>query len=405
MEKKIRVLFVDDEQSILDGLRRKLRSYRKDWRMIFASGGREALEIMKDEHFDIIVTDMRMPDIDGVKLLKEVKTLYPHMVRIILSGYSDMPTIFQVVNIAHQFLAKPTDTNEVASVIEQAYRIRTMLNNKDLINLASNMTSLPSIPTLLVELQRELQSSASSMRRVGEIISRDISMTAKIMKLVNSAFFGLPHPITDPVIAVNLLGLNTVVSLVLSVHIFSEFDIGEEKGFSLERIMEHSLGTAAYAQKIAGVCSTEKYVADFSFIAGMLHDVGKILFIGNVPEEYAAIIELSKKHDIPLIEAEQTASGATHAELGAYLLGLWGLPYPVIEALAYHHRPSVCIDRGFLPLTAVHVANAIETAFNNDCIDRIQEMVDMEYLEGIGMVDQLPKWVELCSTIARKGEK
>lgn len=212
-----RVLFVDDEPRILDGLRRMLRPMRHQWDMAFAGSGPDALDLLAREPFDAIVTDMRMPGMDGAQLLKEVIKRYPRMIRIALSGQTSSETMFQVSGMIHQYLSKPCDAKILKSALVNAWTVRDHLETVELRELISQIETLPSLPSLYQEIVESVQSNKSSSKEVGRIVSKDIGMTAKILKLVNSAFFGFPRHIANPVQAVVLLGLETIKNLILSI--------------------------------------------------------------------------------------------------------------------------------------------------------------------------------------------
>ena len=227
---KKRILFVDDEPKILEGLQRTLRSMRQEWEMQFAGSGQEALECLSKEPFDVVVSDMRMPGMDGAQLLKEVMRLYPQIARIILSGHSDQEIVLKSVRIAHQYLAKPCEAETLKSVVTRTCALRELLADDAVRRMVSNMDSIPSLPSLYAEIMEEIQSPNASIQRVGKIISKDMGMTTKILQLVNSAFFGLRRHVSSPSQAVSLLGLDTIRALVLSVHIFTHFDSQKASG-------------------------------------------------------------------------------------------------------------------------------------------------------------------------------
>lgn len=388
MKKKI--LFVDDELNVLDGLRRMLRSMRDEWVMGFAASGPEALEILERAPFDVVVSDMRMPGMDGAKLLSEVMRRYPEIIRIVLSGHSDEETILRSVGPAHQYLSKPCDAEVLKTTVGRACALRDLLNDDTLKRLVSRLDSLPSLPSLYVELMEELRSGKASMARIGEIISKDIGMTAKVLQLVNSAFFGLPRHVSSPTEAVVLLGIDTVKALVLSVHVFSQFEPAQLHTFSISELQRHSLATAARARSLTEVENLEPMLRDHAFMAGLLHDAGKLILAANLPDPYSEVIQRASAEKLPLHEAEHRVLGVSHAEVGASLLGIWGIPDPIVEAVAFHHQPVACPHRSFSPLTAVHVANALEHR-DSDRHEAGSEL-DLDYLNNLGLSERLDSW-------------
>ena len=276
MPDKKRVLFVDDEPKVLDGLRRMLHPMRHEWDMAFAGSGQEALDILAREPFDTIVTDIRMPGMDGAELLKEVTKRYPRIIRIALSGQTDRETMFRVSSIVHQYLSKPCNAETLKSALVSAWTVRDQLATDGLKELISQIDTLPSLSSLYNEIMEKVQSNKSSTKEVGQIISRDIGMTAKILKLVNSAFFGFPRRISNPVRAVVLLGLDTIKNLILSIHVFSQFDQIKLEALSLDALWDHSMAVGAFAKRIAMVESTDQKSADEAFLSsdGLRHRSG-----------------------------------------------------------------------------------------------------------------------------------
>ncbi len=385
------ILFVDDEPKVLNGLERMLRPMRNVWTMSFAESSQKALEILKDSHFDVVVTDIRMPVMNGLQLLSEVKRLYPDTVRIILSGESDRELTMKAVNVSHQFLNKPCDTEILKAAISRIGDLSTLLQKDSIKAMVSRVDSLPSLPSLYVEIMRELQSNDSSIRKIGDIISRDLAMTAKILQLVNSSYFSLPRHISSPEQAVFLLGLDTIKSLVLSIQVFSQFKLKNMPVDYLKRLWDHSMLTAASSKKIATQERQDQVVIDNSFMAGLLHDSGKLVMASCFSDRYAEVVSMAEGSRL-LTEKERELFDVTHAEAGAYLMGLWGLPYPIIEAIAFHHSPGRANTKQFTPLTAVYIANILEGQKAEYFTDRSQLAVDHEYMAAMQLKAAYPFW-------------
>lgn len=386
------VLFVDDEQMVLDGLRRMLRPMRKEWNMRFVKSGCNALELMEKECFDVIVSDMRMPEMDGVTLLNEVRSRHPEVIRLALSGHSDSEMLLESVKATHQFLSKPCDADMLKDTVDRALGLRALLKREDIGRVIARIESLPSLPTLYQEVMAQVASTDGSLAKVGEIISRDLGMTAKILQLVNSSFFGLSAHVSSPAQAASLLGLDTIRGLILTSKVFTQFDTAHSR-LDLEQLWSHSTQVGALAREIASGEVPDRKTQDQSFMAGMLHDLGKLVFACSFTEEYNRVLEENGGQEGALWQLEQEAFGCTHAEIGAYLMGIWGLPSTVVEALAYHHYPSHSSGAGFTPLAAVHVANVLLTWPDAE-EEALRGELGLPYLERLGCEVRLPHWVE-----------
>jgi HD-like signal output (HDOD) protein len=391
-----KVLFVDDEPMVLAGLQRTLRGLRQEWEMTFATSGAEALALLEHTPYDVVVSDMRMPDMTGADLLCEVMRRYPRTARLILSGFADRELSMQCAAAAHQFLTKPCDPDTLKTIINRTVELDCWLQNDSLQTLAARLTKLPSLPAVYFELIERLRDPEASLEDIGQIVSRDPAMTAKLLQLVNSAFFGMPREVGSAAEAVMLLGLETVKGLALWMHVFAEYQGATPSGFSLERLSTHCLSTGILARGIARLEHAPALVADEALTAGMLHDVGKLVLAANLPNEYAQVRQRAKAQQVPLIEAEREAFGACHAELGAYVLGLWGLPVAIVEAVAFHHRPGASSLTQFSPLTAVHVANVLDYQFLDQEADATPSL-DLAYLARLGLQGRIEAWQDHAS--------
>ncbi len=393
------ILFVDDEPNILSGLKRMFRPMRKTMKFRFAQSVPEALEVMAAEQIDVVVSDMRMPGMDGAALLTTVKNQYPHAIRIMLTGQADDESIMRTIGVTHQLLTKPTDPDVFKQVISRASALQDLMTDEKLKQLVSGIDSLPSLPETYARLQQTMQNPDCSLADVAKIIEQDLAMSAKILQLVNSAFFGLYKHINSPTRAVNLLGMDTIKALVLGVGVFSEIKSGPSKIFSISALWSHSMATAAFAKKIAGEVSEDQEMIDHCFIAGLLHDVGKLLLFSRLPEQYEQAVVMAGETDCTLDEAELRIFGTGHGEIGGYLIGLWGLPGPVVEAITFHHRIDTYPELSLCPALIVHVADYIYFRLNPDkCIGPPPEL-NQQAIERTTIQDHIEDWVELCRKI------
>ncbi|MBW2096202.1 MAG: HDOD domain-containing protein [Deltaproteobacteria bacterium] len=395
---KRKILFVDDEPNILQGLRRMLRGMRNEWHMVFAESGEEAMRILEGDPFEVVVTDMRMPGMHGAELLKKIQKKFPEIVRIVLSGHSDQELILKSVRTAHQYLSKPCDADTLKNTVARACALRELLKDGTLKQVVSNIDTLPSLPKLYQEIMAELQSEDASMDKVAKIISGDVGMSAKILQMVNSAFFALPRHIENIAQAVNLLGLETIKALVLSAQIFRQFETKGVPESFLEKLWGHCMGTATFARTIAREENLSREAVDDAFLAGMLHDVGKLVLSTGLPEKYGEIIRRAAENGISLRDVEDEVLGTTHGAVGAYLMGLWGFGDNVVEAIAFHHVPGTCPARTMGVLAAVHAANALEHASGPEDLKTDETQVDREFLNKIGVEEGLERWAQVCET-------
>lgn len=390
---KHRVLFVDDEPMVLAGLQRTLRPLRAEWDMSFVTSGTEALALLERTPHDVIVSDMRMPGMNGAELLCEVMRRFPKTARFILSGFADKDLTMQCAAAAHQFLSKPCDSDTLKSVINRALQINHRMANEATRTLVSRLLVLPSLPTLYYEIIEALQDPEVSLDTIGRLVSRDAAMTAKLLQLVNSAFFGSAHKVTTATEATLILGLETVKSLALWTHVFALYQTRTDTRFSIQALSVHSLSTGIMARGIASLERAPQATLDESMTAGLLHDVGKLALAANLPAEYDRALIRAEQEHISLCEAERAEFGASHAEVGAHILGLWGLPAPIVEAAALHHSPSQTETSEFSPLTAVHVANVLDHELRGATQGAPPQM-DLDYLTRLNLQGRVSAWRE-----------
>lgn len=394
-----RILFVDDEPHLLAGLKRVLRSRRNEWDISFAQSGTEALKLLATSSFDVILTDFRMSGMNGLKLLKEVKVRHPQIVRIIFSGEVDQELIMASVQVAHQFISKPCKAETLKEKIEQTISLRHVLEDEALRAIVSEIDSLPSLPAMYSEIMTELASPSASLKKVGNIISSDIAMTTKILQLVNSAFFGLRRRVTSPDQAVLLLGLDIVKSLVLSLQIFSQFNMPKAFLSTVTGLWTHSLATGKLAKEIAVAEKQSKEFVDQAFMAGILHDCGKLVLLSNFPEKMKLVIDEMRRTEAGELEIEHNVFGVTHAAVGAYLLGLWGLPPAITSAISFHHSPGESLDKTFSILTAVHAANHLDHLSDSSSAPLAGcDTLDSAYLRDLGVTEKWSIWRALGSS-------
>lgn len=384
-----RVLFVDDEVAVLDGLRDRLRKQRREWEMVFALGGDAALAECARGPFDVVVSDMRMPGMDGAALLQRIKESHPGTIRIVLSGHAEREAVLRALTVAHQYLSKPCDAETLRSVIARACALQTIMSDGALRKLVGGVERLPSVSKTYMELTQVLAGKAPSIDDVVKVVERDPAMCMKLLQVVNSAFFGLPRRVSAMRDAIAYLGIELVKSLVLAAQIFgaAEGPKGLDGAF-LANVQQHSILVARIARLIV------PSHADDAFMAGMLHDVGRIVLALADQAGFAAIATSARDRTLPSYVIEHERLGLTHAEVGAYILGSWGVPFAIVEAVAGHHEPRRLGGSSFDATTAVHVAEALVP--ENDDDGSVNEgLLDQAYLDKVGVLAKVPAWLEL----------
>jgi HD-like signal output (HDOD) protein len=390
-----RILFVDDEPHMLASLRRSLRTQRGTWEMCFAGSGEEALELAANTPFDAVVSDMQMPHMDGAELLRRLANRHPNTIRLVLSGQSDEAAIMKLVGTAHQFLTKPCDVGTLKDVLARAFALQNLLSDEPLQSLVKQLVSLPTMPRIYESLNRELRNPCTSIRDIGRIIAADPPMTAKLLQVVNSAFFGVGRHITNPEDAANLLGTDTLKGLLLTAGVFRQFESSCKAADAafMERLWQHNLLVGQLARNIAAAEDCPRRVADDAMAAGLLHEIGILVLAFQAPKTWRRIKELAESDGLDLRQAELSITGTSHEAIGAYLLGLWGLPSSTVEAVAFNHTPGDAPTQEFNALIAVHVADALLCP---------PQPIDESCLRQLGLQHRVAAWRGLAETLTQR---
>jgi HD-like signal output (HDOD) protein len=314
-----RILFVDDEKPILDGIRRLLIDQSDLWEMQFAQGGEEALKLCRASRFDVVVSDMRIP-------------------------------------VAHRVLAKPCDGIELQTTIETFCALQDLFCSSELRRVIGSIGELPSLSRTYMELAKAVHDPNTSLTTVAQIMGKDVAMVAKVLQLVNSGFFGLAHTVTSLTAAVAYLGMETIRNLALASDTFKAFQPAPGIAASFCEEMQRRAQRAAL---IVGTLPLPAKLRDVGIASALLHDIGELVLACKLPHQFSAALELQRATGCSQVEAEEQIIGTSHAEIGAYLLGLWSMDSLIVEAVAHHHRPNRIPHTSFDASTALYVADCL----------------------------------------------
>ncbi|GEM_PF-533855 len=332
-------------------------------------------------------------------LLEEARRIVPGAVRYLLETPEEGPGEGSNVKSAmgaNILVPQPWGRDEIRAIIDRQLVFDHLVPSREIRAIIGGLRTFPSIPSVYQEVIRELDSPGASAESVAKIISADMAITLKLIQVVNSAYYGLQQRISDPVQAVFHLGLDEVKSLVLGINSFTRFDKIRPYYYSIDRVWKHSLRVASLAKLIASSEGLSREHVDEAYSSGLLHDIGKLALAVNFSEEYSEVIEICRRDNRPAHEVEKELLGLSHAELGGYLLYLWGLPLSIVEAVGLHHEPSAVVGTEGLevsPLTAVHVAECLNKNPNAGEIAEENLTLDEKYLEAIGVELNISQWL------------
>lgn len=344
------VMFVDDENFILKSLKRLMK--RQEFNSVYMNSGKEALEYLESNSVDLIVTDIRMPDMDGFELLSIVKEKYPKILRVALSGFTESKTIYKLIekNVAKIYLFKPWDNFELKKNINRILEFEDILTDYKLLELINNIDSLPVLPKLYQDIKRLMDADAS-IEEIGKVVEMDQGISSKVLRLANSAFYGRKTGnITEAIMGI---GFNNLKNMVLASSIFSGSKTEMEY---LDRMWQHAINTNKLTLMIYEKLLDKKMPTIYGS-AGLLHDIGKVILHLFYSESYTEIVKNADSEDNNLINLELDAYNVTHQEVGAYLMNWWELPHAYVETAMYHHRPSDERVVNYELVAVVHLAN------------------------------------------------
>ncbi len=388
------ILFVDDEPLLLDGLQNLLRKRRRDWNMHFLPTAKQALQFLEEHPVDILVTDLRMPEMDGAELIQEAYRRYPGIIRMILSGQADQATMARSAPMTHRFLTKPCDPQTLQAALERAVQLLDVMRSEELLRVVGSVGQLPPLPQTYAALTRELGKGDCSLPRAAGLIARDTALSAKVLQIANSAFFGPGRNVASVEQAAVYLGLNTLRNLILVA--YSALWSGESSscpGFSPAETQKHALLTAAIAAKLVPrYPQTEELIT-----AALLHDIGVNLMSVRLPSLLSEAHARARIRSCPTWEAERELMGTTHAALGAYLLDLWGVPPAIVEPIGFHHSPGILRTQEFGMGALLYVADELAEQVLPVESAHFRDTDLPEFLASFEMAGRLPSWERMAT--------
>lgn len=382
----IRVAFVDDDPDVLRALGNVFHRYRKQWTMTFFPDPKKALESLTAEPVDVVVTDARMPQLGGERLLRELQARSPTTARVVLSGQSEVSEATRLLGVAHQYLAKPCEPAQLAEVVNRVARVRRQLDGSELKAAIAGPGPLPTAPKVWTELSRLLSNERSQLADVVRVVQAEPALVAKVLQVANSAYFGLTQGVTSLSRAVMVLGFEALRAMTLVFEAERAFPCS---GVDLETIRARSL----LAANVAKAMMPAGPLADAAFTAALVADLGAMLLASRAPDAFLPLWKAGASHS-----SEEAALGFSHAVAGAWVLSLWGVPSTVVDMVALHHdAPEDQTTTS--PAAAVWLAFALVEAWvqfpNGPMPEALQRYVTRHALE---------ETVARAKDIAQRGE-
>ena len=394
---KKRILFVGQDQALCQEFQAQCPGPESAWTVQHVGTEEEALALCHQQTIAAVVADVNLGGKNGTDLLDAFMRRQPKALRIIISDLSDVESTMKCIGHAHHHVLKPCSAQTLLQVLEQAFAQEAWLPSEPVQGLIAQMRQVPSPLKAYTQIVEEMKSPSCSLEKIGQLIEQDPAITAKVLQLANSVVFGRELNMASPVEAIGFIGLETTKAVVLLAHTFSSFDNLKLVHFSVEDLWRHSVQVGRLARRVAELEQAEEDMAEQAFAAGLLHDIGKLLFAANHAGLFGKVLRLAREQHCNLWEAEsQVLPGVGHAELGATVLGIWGLPKTITEAVALHHCPWRQRGHTFSPTTAVHVANILDHESHPDPAIIMPSQINTSYLKDLGLAGRVEDWRKGC---------
>jgi HD-like signal output (HDOD) protein len=391
--KKLVFLIIADKKSIYKDIKKTLKSAEISFDIFFENDYDKIIQILMKHNINVLIADLMLKNIDSFSLMKEIKYEYPSIVRIFFTDLNDKDFILQGMDVAHQVIKKDFRPNFFLKIVNSAVRNLSLLEKDGMQRIVSKLDSIPIIPEVYMKLLNKFQIPNVPIKAIGDLIAKDISLTTKVLQIANSAMLAHKGEITTPNQAAIFLGLNTLRALILYVEVFFNNSYKQVDDFSVKKLEYHSREVAKNALKIIEYEDRED-LADSAYVSGLLHDFGQLVILNSFKDDYAPILDKSKDENIPLWKVEREKFDVDHAEVAAYLLGIWGLPDDIVEAVLYHHEPSKFINKDFCALSAIHFANSFVNHKDADSYEYLSDL-DVDYYRTIGRYTHLSDWFDM----------
>lgn len=373
------ILFVDDEQQILKSFRRVFAETA--YTVLLASDGEAALQLLSENEVDLIITDIRMPDMDGIALLGLVKSKYPRVVRTVLSGYADEKLIFQAVsqNLAKIYLYKPWHNEQLLQQVNRLLNMKVKLDQLKQTDTIMTYGDLPTKNMTYIKLMQLLENNAG-INDLVPIIEADLAISSRVMRIANSAFYGM-HA-TSLKQALVFFGIKYIRELVLTCTLFNQSLSSPLISRYMDELWQHSLLTSRILTGIYEQLYKEK-LPDHAHMMSLLHDVGRVALIDQHPEVFGILYPNLKNHKSGLaLEQEKELVGIDHQALGGLLLDWWDFPYLIVEGALFHHEPFNADALNRKVILTLHLADRLSWHLPGESID---PLVQPEVLSALNI--------------------
>jgi len=364
------------------------------WEAVSAASEADALAQFEKRPFDALLVDFNLGSPDASELLNKALEKHPQTNRFLFAYEADLALVAAKVNGTPHILPKPIEPASLKNRIETGVRDANSKHNGNGSEAASSgPNEAPKIPAVYAEVLKAFESPDVTHEQVGEIIARDAALTSEIFRIANPSYLGIPRNITRPAEAVESLGLETVKGMVMALQFLAEHRRLKPGYLSLDQLWQHSINVGQIARDLALLETKDRTLASQALLAGLLHDLGKVVLAKNFEDLYGRVHSLARKQPVALCEVEKEMFGASHGEIGGCLVGMWNMPMAIVDATALHHEPALGEHQQMTPLAAVHIANVLERELGSgDQGMMVTPIIHTPFLNQLGLLERLPVW-------------
>lgn len=365
----MRILLVDNEPQVLRGVCRTIDSEAEEWEVETASSALDALSILEEEPFDIVVSDMKMSHMDGADFLETVAKRFPKVLRIIFAGHADQESVIRAIRPMHQYLSKPCDPDLLIEVIRRAELFQATVASTEILCAIGRDDCLGTMPGILHEINEEIDSEKSDANSLYEVVSKDPAVCAKILHLANSAIFGLKQPVSDVAHGIAIIGVEMTRAIAIALSVVAKKN--SQLAMRASSIFDHSFRVATIGHDLATEAGLEYPMVKQIYSVGLLHDIGKLVLLNTFTDRYRVVENTAATRAIPVVDAEMEEFSATHAGVGAFLLDMWGLPSELVQSVGCHHSPDLCA-KSTVECQMVFAANWLANGGGDDLLQSME---------------------------------
>ncbi len=389
MKHELKILALCTRKDIIVQIENELENLEINYRLVDLYELDDINETLSQEDMDIVAIDMTMTECSYMDLLQNIKENYPHLVRILIAEEWSKELVVQTNDLVHLIIEKRFLSETLIDTIIRAQQMRGLLKNDYLTKLINSFDELPIMQNVYIELLHLLKSPNVPLKKISDIISQEFSLTAKILQVSNMSIFTHIGRINNIQQAVVFLGTNVIRAIILYLQVFNFENQNSEELKMIRQLERHCIKVAEFAKKCAVYYQCANDIQDNTFTSSLLHDIGKLIIVTKT-DKWEDIERYALENNKSIVESEKAILGTTHAEIGAYLLNLWGFPQDVVNAIAFHHYPSNSKQNNLSPLTFVHISESFITGEQLDDENKILQLLDIDYLEKLGIAGDIP---------------